>query len=253
MFEDAGSMPAQTHPVKLPPASLRDLSVWAYLALAFVIVSTIGVFCYAGYSLYHTLTLNDITPLPQYSPSKVKRSKKKAWRPSKSSSSQPMLSEGSMDHDSTYQFDPRMGLLPLNHAAGHGHIPSVAFPSAAVSPPAKLQTMPTTFDMHNIRFASPSNVAIYNNPKLAPVVGSAVPLSYESDNNLFANPFTPTIASRGEGTDERNGGSFSSAFRGKGKGKTSRSSAAKESKSSAKENFGALVGQGDVVALKRLY
>lgn len=146
-----------------------------------------------------------------------------------------MLSEGSMDHDSPYQFDPRMGLPPLNHAVDHAHIPSVAFPSAAV-----------TFDMHNIRFASPSNVAIYNNPKLAPVVGSAVPLSYNSDKELFPNPFTPT-ASHGGGTEA----SFSSAFRCKSKGNKSTSrSSAKESKSSAKENF---MGQGDAVVLKRLY
>jgi hypothetical protein len=68
--------------------------------------------------------------------------------------------------------------------------------------------------MHNIRFASPSNVAIYTNSKLVPVQGSAVPLAYESQNNLFGNLFTPTtVSSRKEGMSVKRS---ISAFRSKG-------------------------------------
>ncbi|KAJ6579538.1 hypothetical protein DFH09DRAFT_1310198 [Mycena vulgaris] len=246
-FEDVPTLPAQTHPVKLVPPSLRNLSIWAYLALGFVIISIFGVLCYAAHSFYHSLTLNDMAPLPQYSPSKIKRTKKKAWRPSKSSASQilqqqPMLSNSdkSMEHEGTYQIDRRMSLRPLEHGANHGHIPRVAFPSATASPPLKPRSIPT-YDMHNIRFASPSNVAIYTNPKLAPVVGSAVPLSYDSHNNLFANPFTPTT-SREVGTGQRNGVSFSAAFR----------KAKSTSRALGKENFN-FAGQGEAVPLKRMY
>ncbi|KAJ7663016.1 hypothetical protein B0H17DRAFT_1211731 [Mycena rosella] len=245
-LEESPEMPAQDHPVWLSPASLHNLSIWAYLALGFVILSTIGVLCYAAFSFYHSLTLNDIAPLPQYfdkSRLRTKRTKKKAWRPSKSSSSQqqPMLSPDSMEHDSTYQFDRRMSLHPPEHATDHGLIPPVTFPSAAVSPPLKPRTIPT-YDMHNIRFASPSNVTIYNNPKLAPVVGSAVPLSYDSHNNLFANPFTPTT-SRQVGTGQTHTASFSAAFRGKAKS---------TSRVFAKENLN-VAGQGEMVPLKHLY
>ncbi|KAJ6544190.1 hypothetical protein B0H19DRAFT_1169872 [Mycena capillaripes] len=196
-FEDTPSPPAQTHPVKLRPPSLQNLSIWTYLALAFVIISTIGVLCYAVYSCYYSVTLTR-NALPQYyfkSPSKTKRPKKKAWRPSESGSSpqQPMLSEVFVEGDSTYQVDRMMSIAPLAHTStDRAHIPPVAFPSVAVTfPPAKPRTVPT-YDMHNIRFASPSDVAIYTNPKLEPVRGSAVPLSYDSRNNLFGNPFTPT-------------------------------------------------------------
>ncbi|KAJ7499663.1 hypothetical protein FB451DRAFT_42613 [Mycena latifolia] len=246
-LEEAPEMPAQTHPVRFSPPSLRHLSIWAYLALAFIIISTCGVLCYASYSAYHSLTLNDMTPLPRYSdksPSKMRRTKKKAWRPSKSSASQqqPMLSETSMEHDTTSQYiDRRMSLRPLEHAADNGHIPPVAFPSAAVSSPPKPRTIPT-YDMHNIRFASPSNVTIYTNPKLAPVVGSAIPLSYDSHNNLFANPFTPTTSREG-GTGQRSGMSFSAALRIK---------ARSTSRVFGKENLNS-VGQGEAVPMKRLY
>jgi hypothetical protein len=118
----------------------------------------------------------------------------------------------SMDHNSTYKFDCRMSLIPLAV-----HIPPVTFPSTAVSPPAKSRTIPT-YDMHNIRFASPSNMDIYTNPKLAPVLGSAIPLSYDSQNNLFGNLFTPTTTpSRKVGTGQRK----ASGFRVKGKCRSS--------------------------------
>ncbi|KAF7354831.1 hypothetical protein MSAN_01397500 [Mycena sanguinolenta] len=197
--------PAQTHPVLFKPANLRGLSIWAYLALGFVILSAISVGCYAVFCNYYALKLKTMnaTPLPQYSvksPYKTKRPRKKAW--SSSSQQQPMLSTPS--------------------------IPAVAFPETAVSPPAKPRTIPT-FDMHNIRFASPSNLAIYTNPKLMPVVGSAVPLSYDSQNNLFGNLFTPTtMAIRKEKKRSI------SAFRGKSK-----------SLWAGKENYKVLPGQGD--------
>ncbi|KAJ6465916.1 hypothetical protein C8R47DRAFT_44849 [Mycena vitilis] len=209
-FEDTSSPPAQTHPVKFRPPSLRGLSFFAYLALAFVIISTVGVLCYAAYSFYYSLSLNAIPPLPQYSvesQSKAKRLKQpKAVRPSRSSSSQqqPMLSHQSTDHDSTDQVDFRMSLTPLAHAsADRAHIPPVAFPPAAVVPAAKPHTFPM-YDMHNIRFASPSNGEIYANPKLSPVQGSAVPHSYNSQTNVFGNLFTPTTTqSRKTRSDRR--------------------------------------------------
>ncbi|KAJ6516442.1 hypothetical protein C8R45DRAFT_1087507 [Mycena sanguinolenta] len=202
--------PAQTHPVLLKPANLRGLSIWAYLALGFVILSTISVGCYAVFCSYYALKVNamNATPLPQYSvesPFKTKRPrKKKAWHPGKSSFSQqqPMLSSPS--------------------------IPTVPFPETAMSPPTKPRTIPT-FDMHNIRFASPSNLAIYTNPKLTPVVGSAVPLSYDSQNNLFGNPFTPTTMSIRK--EEKHS---ISAFRSKSK-----------SLWAGKENYNVFPGQGE--------
>ncbi|KAJ7083096.1 hypothetical protein B0H15DRAFT_427656 [Mycena belliarum] len=247
-LEETPQMPAQTHPVRLSPPSLRHLSIWAYLALGFVIISTFGVLCYAAYSAYHALTLDDITPLPRYSnklPTRMRRTRKKTWRPSKSSASQqqPMLSTASMDSErvSSDDIDRRMSFRPLEPAADHGHIPTVAFPSAAVSPPPRPRTVPT-YDMHNIRFASPSNVTICTNPKLAPVVGSAVPLSYESHNNLFANPFTPTTtSSREEEAAPRHTKSFSAVLRGKVKN---------TSRGFGKENS---AGKGEEVPLKHLY
>ncbi|KAJ7745410.1 hypothetical protein DFH07DRAFT_963302 [Mycena maculata] len=245
-FANAPSMPAQTHLVKLRPPGLDDVSVWAYLALAFVIISIIGVLYYAAYSFYHALNLN-VTPLPQYSvksPSKTKRAKK-PWRPSTSSSSQekPMLAEIAMDHDTVY-VDRRMSMPAMSHAdPTTPHIPLVAFPGAAAFPPTKPRNMPT-YDMHNIRFASPSNPAIYANPKLAPVVGSAIPLSYDSHDNLFANPFTPTASRKGEATRRGLSSPFSSAFQVKGKTKN-------VSRGSGKENLNVLVNlDAEVVPLK---
>ncbi|KAJ7204632.1 hypothetical protein B0H12DRAFT_1243592 [Mycena haematopus] len=217
-FEGTPSPPAQTNPVTLKPPTLRGLPIWAYLALGFVIISTISVLCYIVSSCYYAVKLNALnaTHLPQHSVesgSKTKRpSKKKAWRHSKSSSSQqqPMLSNVPMDQSSSYQVDHRMGSVPLAHGA---YVPLVAFPMTALPPPAKSRTLPT-YDMHNICFASPSNLAIYNNPKLAPVAGSAVPLSYDSQNNLFGNPFTPTtMPIRKEKSAKRNMSAFRSKSR----------------------------------------
>ncbi|KAJ7367703.1 hypothetical protein DFH08DRAFT_946686 [Mycena albidolilacea] len=216
-FEDTPLPPAQTHPVALQPPNLGGLPVWAYLALGFVLISTIGVLCYVVYSCYYSLRLNITTTLPRYSvvsPPKTRRPKKKGWRPSSNDSQQqPMLSDISMNHGSAV--DRMVNLVPLTHASPicASHIPPVAFPTTAVSPPAKLRTIPT-YDMHNIRFASPSNLAIYTNPKLVPVQGSAVPLAYDSQNNLFGNLFTPmTVPSRKAGMSVKRS---MSAFRGKG-------------------------------------
>ncbi|KAJ7031114.1 hypothetical protein C8F04DRAFT_1263152 [Mycena alexandri] len=199
--EDTPTLPAQTHPVRFQSSSLLNLSIWAYLALAFIIIATIGVLCYAAYSFYYSLTLNAVmTPLPQYKPPSKASAKraKKAWRPSTSRSSQqqPMLSEMSMEDESSYEVEHRMGLTPLEHASPErAHVSPIAYPSAAIAATYKPRTL-QYHDMHNIPFASPSNVAIYSNPKLAPVLGSAVPLPYDSHNNIFANPFTPVTSAK---------------------------------------------------------
>jgi hypothetical protein len=95
-FEDTPLPPAQTHPVTLQPPNLGGLPVWAYLALGFVLISTIGVLCYVVYSCYYSLRLNTTTPLPRYSvvsPSKTRRPKKKGWRPSSKSSTSQVINE----------------------------------------------------------------------------------------------------------------------------------------------------------------
>ncbi|KAJ7197045.1 hypothetical protein GGX14DRAFT_472746 [Mycena pura] len=212
-FVDSPSLPAQTHPVRLKPPSLRGLPFGTYLALALVILSVIGVLCYAAYSFHHAINLNPV-PLPQYAAkSHEKRTKAKVSRPAKFNFKQlrPAPS-GATNDDTNCLVDRGMG-LPQPH---------VAFPSAAFSPPAKARTLPQ-YDMHNIRFASLSNVAIYTNPKLSPVVGSAVPLSYDSQDNFFPNLFTPTTtANRKVKANERSASILSLALRGKRRSKTSR-------------------------------
>ncbi|KAJ7130797.1 hypothetical protein C8R43DRAFT_1133875 [Mycena crocata] len=240
-FDDPPNFPAQTHPVKLSPPSFHGLSIWVYLASAFIVISTIYVFCYASYSFYHSLTLNNLSRLPQYSVKLPSEEKKKTWLLSRSSSSQeqPILSDACGEHDSLYQVDSS----PLKHAASHGHIPAIAFPSPVVSAPSKPRTVPT-YDMHNIRFASPSNATIYNNIKLAPVVGSAVPFSYDSHNNLFPNPFTPATTTRESEPGERVAASLSLAFRCKSKKKGT-------SRAFGKENYETMADEK--VTMKPLY
>ncbi|KAJ7755227.1 hypothetical protein B0H16DRAFT_1886452 [Mycena metata] len=248
-FADSPTLPAQTHPVRFQSPSLLHLSIWAYLALAFIIITTIGVLCYAAYSFHYSLTLNaTMTPLPQYKPrskASAKRSKKKAWRPSTSRSSQqqPMLSEMSMEDDSSYEVNRRMNLTPLEHASPErAHVSPITYPSVAAAATYKPRAV-QYHDMHNIPFASPSNVAIYSNPKLAPVLGSAVPLSYDSHNNLFANPFTPVTSAKtvsGKGSIA----SFSSVFRGKGKGRSSQG---------GKENSKVQPSQAEAIPMKCMY
>ncbi|KAJ7476978.1 hypothetical protein B0H11DRAFT_2281610 [Mycena galericulata] len=249
-FADAPAKPAQTHPVQLSPPGLGGLSVWAYLAMAVVIISIIGVLCYAAYSFHHALNLNALL-LPQHSSkssSKAKRSKKKSWRPSMSSSiqEQPMLAAEIATNQDTGRVDRRMSFPALSHAVElpNAHIPPVAFPAAAVAPSANCEPpavpMPM-YDRHNIRFASVSNAAIYANPKLVPVMGSAVPLSYASQDNLFQNPFTPTTREpETVRTRQKSLSSFSTVFRAKGKGKSM-------SRASGKENLS--VDGGEMVPL----
>ncbi|KAJ7209096.1 hypothetical protein C8J57DRAFT_1609827 [Mycena rebaudengoi] len=198
--------PAQTRAAKLTPPSLRHLKFWGWFALCFVVISALCVLAYAVYNCYRALTANSETQLPRYSYLKAKRIKKNGWHhvtDSGCSQQQSMLSDKSMEYDRGYNLDnSSRSHTPFFHA-DVSRLPNllpVLIPSPAVSAPARSRTVPT-YDTHNIRFASPSNVTIYNNPKLAPVQGSAVPLVYESRDNLFvsANPFTPTKVSRNTG------------------------------------------------------
>ncbi|KAJ7174391.1 hypothetical protein C8R46DRAFT_89371 [Mycena filopes] len=250
--DDSPSPPAQDQPVKLRTASLRGLSIWAYLALAFVIIATIGVLCYAIYSFYYSVTLKAMmTPLPQYKPRAKASAKrgKKLWRPSTSSSGQqqPMLSEMSMEYDSSYEFSRRMSLTSLEHASPErAHIPSIAYPSAAAAAPVKPRTL-KVHDRHNIPFASPSNVAIHSNPKLVPVLGSAVPLSYDSRENVrVVNPFTPVtmIGHKSAVSGKGSVGSFASVLRGKGKSRASQG---------GKENAWVQPSQAEAILMKSMY
>ncbi|KAK7053799.1 hypothetical protein R3P38DRAFT_3254301 [Favolaschia claudopus] len=232
-LEETSSPPAQPNVVNLPPPNLR--SPWAYLAVAFVIISMLGVIFYAAYSCHYSQKLRARTmpTLPRYAAdsSKTKQTKKKAWRPSSSKSSfsqhQPILFDMLTTQES---------LSHISDADNETYTPPMpTFPTTAVSPPTKPSSDPT-YDMHNIRFASPSNLTICANPKLAPVQGSAIPLSYASQDNVFVNLFTPaTVSSRKEEPEKRS--RMSAAFRKQGRTR---------SYSLGKENYKVLPGQVEV-------
>ncbi|KAJ7062891.1 hypothetical protein C8F01DRAFT_1135600 [Mycena amicta] len=165
-FVDIPSPPASTQPVYLHP-SLRGLPVPAYFALVFVLIATLAVLVYVAYNAYHKMTLNDNIATLQSKQSTEWRARPFKHRPAGS--------------DTKFLVDRKTSVYDQES-------PPITVPCAAVSR--------SHYDMHNIRFASPSvNLAVFHNPKLAPVAGSAVPLSYDSRENLFPNPFAPVHSS----------------------------------------------------------
>nr|GAT49911.1 predicted protein [Mycena chlorophos] len=166
--EDHPSSPASTIPAYLR-ASLRGLSAPAYLAFGVVIIGLGVAVYYVAYNIYHKITLDEHIPTSY----KQSTKKKGSWR-GKGFRHKPADSETRclVQHKPS---EPSFVQLPV--------------PVRIVSHKCPL------YDTHNIRFASPSaNFALFSNPKLAPVVGSAIPLSYDSRENLFPNLFAPVAA-----------------------------------------------------------
>ncbi|KAF7331537.1 hypothetical protein MKEN_00032700 [Mycena kentingensis (nom. inval.)] len=163
-FVDDPLPPASTHVVQLH-ASFHGLGVSAYLALIFIILAALGVVAYMAYNAHHKLTLNDNIAIAPAPPAKQPTStrRKYPWRlrlraADSESDTQCLVEQKSAVHPSSPTQVPLAVPLPLRHREGH-------------------------YDAHNIRFASPSaNLAVFNNPKLAPVAGPAslvpMPLSY---------------------------------------------------------------------------
>lgn len=156
---------SQPHRVNLPPPSFRHLSVWAYLAMAVIVCSTLWVTVYAVYSCHYRSknTRNRAGTLGRKSLKPLKLSKKWGASSRDNSDSKVSLFGNILLLVVVLRPDPQTRIYERPTYASS---PSLSLPSPSYSPNPQSYPMFSPPPTHSGAMAD-----IWTNPKLYPVLG----------------------------------------------------------------------------------